>query len=187
MNLIIVAYRKPELLRAYLQGLEEHENVDVILVDVAPEGGPPDFDLTYIPLEKANYSQAVNAGLSQSHSEYIVWGNEDLQVDGPFVDQLLAPIKEDPKTLTSRWVKQQLGKPFVVGCLVAMHRDALSDIGYLDERFPGTWEDVDYSWRAVKAGYRLVKAHIPVQHMALGRLNTNMGACKRLFMEKWGL
>jgi GT2 family glycosyltransferase len=64
---------------------------------------------------------------------------------------------------------------------------ALIDIGYLDENLPGCFEDVDYSWRAVKMGYRLVEVPIPVAHVDYGRLDHRVNESHAIFRKKWNL
>ncbi|MHC4546684.1 MAG: glycosyltransferase family 2 protein, partial [Planctomycetota bacterium] len=106
-----------------------------------------------------------------------------------FIDPLVQPLTEDPRLLVGVGATKQCGWKFIVGWLVAMHRDALQDIGFLDEDFPGTFEDVDYSVRAQKAGYKLYKfgrGVIPVAHLSLGRLNRHLHTGKRLLLEKHG-
>lgn len=192
VDLITVAYQKPDLLQQYLDDLAEHEayrDMRVIVVDVASKNRrAPNcaFSQIYIPVHKANYSQAVNVGLRESAAEYIIWGNEDLRIHGPFVDAFLAPIKEDPKTLVGRVMGYQAGWRYMPAWLIGMHRNALEEIGYLDEDFPGTFEDVDYCVRATKAGYRLVKANVAVNHLALGRLNKYLHQGLGLLRKKHG-
>jgi len=186
-TLVAVSYRKPDLLSDYIDKLNQHHpELETILIDVAPEKhGTYDVD-THISVAKANYSEAVNIGLRRATREYIIWGNEDILVKGPFVDKLLAPVVADKKTITGPGRSKQCGWPFIIGWLVGMHRDALDDIGYLDERYDGTFEDVDWSIRAVIAGYRLQRTPVPVVHMHLGRLNQFLFDGKRKLVDKWG-
>lgn len=183
-SLIATHYRRPELLAAYLQALGRyHENLEIIVVDIAPEQPCKEATVT---LREANYSQAINAGLRLATREYVVWGNEDIEVHGPFIDRLLAPVAEDPHTIAGPNVGYQQGWRFAVGWLVGMHRCALDDIGYLDERFPGTFEDTDYGVRATQAGYRIVRTPLPVKHISLSRLNAHLFTGLHLFLDKHG-
>ena len=45
---------------------------------------------------------------------------------------------------------------FVTGCSLIIHRDVIQKIGYLDDRFFLYYEDLDYSLRARRAGFRIL-------------------------------
>lgn len=193
-SLIVSSYHRYDLLKAYVETtLCHHPDLELVVVDVDP---PRDevYPLLHdghklILLPRANYAQAINAGLRKATRQYLVWGNEDIRVTGPWVDDLVQLLVDDPRRLVGVGASKQCGWEFIVGWLVAMHRDALRDIGYLDETFPGTFEDVDYSVRAAKAGYRLAKTGrgvLPVTHVSLGRLNAHLHEGKRLLLEKHG-
>ena len=192
IDYIIVAYQKPDLLRQYLADLARHESgqdMRVILVDVAGKNNRKPacaFPMQYHWLARANYSQAVNVALRDSAAEYIIWGNEDLRVNGCFIDEFLSHIRQDPKTLVGRVMGYQAGWRYMPAWLIGMHRQALTDIGYLDEQFPGTFEDVDYCIRATQAGYRLVRSNVPVRHLSLGRLNRHLSTGIGLLRKKHG-
>jgi GT2 family glycosyltransferase len=194
-TLIAVSYKRPTILRRYLTLLDAHEpDLYTIVIDVAPVSLEPRerCDL-YITMDKANYSQAVNEGLKSipPETEYIIWGNDDLEVNGPFVDDMLKPIIKNPKTLTgitwgTEWYNGvRVG--FLEGALIAMHVNALQDIGMLDERFPGCSEDVDYSIRANRAGYDMEVVDVPIVHLNQGLLDRYAGVSKQLLASKYSL
>ena len=45
---------------------------------------------------------------------------------------------------------------YITGCFMALSRDAVAEVGLLDEDFFFGVEDLDYSWRLLSAGYRLL-------------------------------
>lgn len=194
VSLISVCYKRHDLLDAYLSSIgkyEPREDMEIIVVDVDAEPNNRDkvnaWCDTYLYTERAVcYSVAVNMGLNVAQGEYLVWGNEDIEVSGPFIDTLLGPIKENIKTITGRRLGRQDGHDYIAGWLVAMHRNALDDVGYLDNRFPGTFEDVEYCVRAQDNGYRLKQVVIPVRHIALGRLNDYLFTGLRTLREICG-
>ncbi len=185
-DLIIVARKKPGLLRDYIK---HDDNTRIILVDVEASQPPPEtcFDMEYIPLGLADYSQAVNTGLRATKSDYIIWGNDDVEVNGSFVEKLLGPIKENPMTITGLSKERQYGWRFMAGQLVGMHKNAIRDIGFLDEGFKGAFEDADYGARAYRHGYNLAQITVPVRHVCFGRFNHQLVKCKEFFLEKNGL
>lgn len=48
--------------------------------------------------------------------------------------------------------------PFITGCSMFIPREVIARVGYMDDRFYLYLEDVDYSLRVQKAGYRLLYA-----------------------------
>lgn len=189
ISLITVGYQHPEWIEQYLSGLAQHEPLpEVVCVDVSPTR-PPSLPRGshYIQLGQASYATAVNRGLRAARGNTLLWGNDDLEVDGPFLEAITTPIRENPKTLVGLIMRQQHSRDYVEGCLVAMPRQTLVDVGYLDETLPGCFEDVDYSWRAVQAGYRLVQVAVPVTHVDYGRLDHRVGESHALFRRKWRL
>ena len=182
-SLVVTVYRRYDLLTKYIEGLELYEpGLEVIVIDIDPIQAlvlPQNYTVVQIP--KSSYSKSINTGIGYTTKEYIIWGNDDIEVNGQFVESMISPIMENRKTITGI-VKRN---DYIEGCLVCMHRQVLDDIGNLDERFPGCYEDVDFSRRAVNAGYRLVKVDVPVRHIDLGQLDHEVGKSHALYKEKW--
>jgi hypothetical protein len=65
--------------------------------------------------------------------------------------------------------------PFLTGCSLLIKRTVLEEIGLLDEDFFLYWEDVDYSFRAKKAGFKIkVVPKSVIQHFeSSNELNGN--------------
>lgn len=136
----------------------------------------------YLPLREIRFPEnrgfpvACNEGLRLAAGYHLILLNNDVVVTSQtWVTELLAPVYADPRaiagpTLFDRNPWTQLPDssfvPYLEGWCLGFHRKALEDIGYLDEEFsPGSFEDVDFSERAVKAGYRLVWTPIGLAHL----------------------
>jgi GT2 family glycosyltransferase len=85
----------------------------------------------------------------------------------------------------------------LVGFCFMFKREVLDRIGYLDERFmQGHYEDDDYCYRAIQAGYQLrIAGDVRVHHY--GSLSFKKQTSEQLFnlvktnhlkfIEKWGM
>ena len=90
---------------------------------------------------------------------------------------------------------------FIHGLCMFIKREVINNIGLFDERyFPCFGDDLDYSFRAKKAGYRLVSAmDVYIYHFycrstkskifleRYGKIEDVSIRSKRLFISKWGL
>lgn len=188
-SIVVVGYHHPAWLARYCRQLHAYEpELEIIIVDVDPILPLEVLELgLYQATGPLSYAQAVNLGLRQATGDLLLWSNDDIMLHGRFL-ALLEPIIRNQKSLVGPVIRQQYHRDYLEGFLVAMDRDALRDIGYLDEQFPGCFEDVDYSWRATAAGYRLVEHPLlPLSHIDYGRLDHQVGESHRLFRAKWGV
>ncbi|MHB8923042.1 MAG: glycosyltransferase, partial [Thermoleophilia bacterium] len=79
----------------------------------------------------------------------------------------------------------------ITGACMYIKRDVIRDVGYLDEKFPMAFEDMDYSLRAWNGGYR--SYYFPaatLTHHESATRTKNQGDREleslRYFWEKWG-
>lgn len=158
------------------------------------------------------FVRAINYGLSLAvldESEYVLLLNNDVEVPegdttwlirllNPFVDAEVGAVGAVSDGVCGYQKRDGAGDrfvpaPFLTGFAMAIRKQALKQIGLFDERFePGNYEDVDYSLRMTKAGWRLIIAESVwlrhEMHAAMQTLNfaellyRNRG----LFVEKWG-
>lgn len=56
---------------------------------------------------------------------------------------------------TTRHLKERKGLAYLSGASLLIKRPVIESVGLLDERYFFYWEDVDYSRRALKAGWRM--------------------------------
>ena len=126
------------------------------------------------------YPRAINMGVKESQGEFIVLLNNDTELlpqpknrwlemlhrffEDPTVG-IVSPLEGyDPYTDTR----------ILIFFYVMIRREVFDRIGYLDEIFsPGGCEDIDFSYRAILAGYRCVQATDDVQYRP--EASTNSG------------
>jgi len=109
------------------------------------------------------------------------------------------PRQQDQEAFTRHFNQYDPSKwldlDFLSGFCLLIKRQVIDDVGLLDERFViGSYEDNDYSRRAIQKGYRLVCAgdtfvyHLGSQTFKGNRINdVKIGAENhRRYLAKWG-
>lgn len=132
--------------------------------------------------ENLGWVKAVNQGLFHSDSSYLCVMNNDTVVYPGWLSEMIGaaekdeltgivnPLWELPKRYRgtredyfSKIVTQQRGNfietDWARGFCLLIKRKVINKVGGLDETFsPGYYDDWDYSARAIKAGFRCVRA-----------------------------
>jgi GT2 family glycosyltransferase len=95
--------------------------------------------------------------------------DQSMQSLGGYINKLTGKVK----LITA--FKNHNKVEFLTGCCMLIPNEVLNTIGLLDERFFMYWEDVDYCWRAKKAGLKLIIEHkLKVSHAASSTANNNL-------------
>lgn len=113
--------------------------------------------------EPLGYTKATNLGIKQALGEYIVLLNNDTELlqqeQNRWLNQLVAPFSDKTVGLTG---PLQLYDPYaahyaLIFFCVMVKKTLFDEVGILDEVFtPGGGEDIDFSMRAIQAGYKAV-------------------------------
>lgn len=147
----------------------------------------------------------MNSGIRKATGDIIVALSNDVSIisDG-FIKEIHQEFEKDKSivagptlyTIDTGWNK--FGNeiiPYVEGWCVACHKDMWNSAGMFDERYaPSDYEDVDFSYKAVKQGAKLVQLKSGLaQHYGaktfgynperLARTHRN----RKIFAEYWGL
>lgn len=158
--------------------------------------------------ENRSFSNGVNAGVNAGNARFIVVLNDDAIVTEGWDTALLQDSVEKSVGLVgarSNYAAGHQGNPgltgepkFLVFVCVAMRRDVWNAVGPLDEEtFDGfSSEDLDYSWRVRKAGYRLKVSNAYVLHAGSRTLMQTAGDAEarrrndekynQRLVDKWG-
>lgn len=143
---------------------------------------------------------AVNQGFRRGLGEYyLVLNNDVYGFKKGFVNDMLAAFDEKTAIVGDEGTRREAdveGKkiPYLAWYCVMVSRKALEEIGLLDSRFsPGNWEDVDWCYRAAKAGWNTKVVTTGVQHAAsttfrdLGKTAVNelLERNREKFTAKW--
>jgi len=183
VGIAITLYRRQDYIHEYLKSLAlYHGGVKRVVVDIAPIKHI-EYRSEVITIDhQCSYSEAVNTGLRYLSTDILIFSNDDIIVHGPFIEDLIDPVLRRRNTIAGH----RLMNGYLEGYMIAMHKQALRDIGYLDDRYPGCYEDVDFSRRAEIAGYSLVEVPTSnVEHADLGQLDNKCGNSLQEYKKKW--
>jgi len=194
-RLIIVDNHSTDGTADYLWGLE-HDLGLRIITNAVNEG----------------FARAVNQGIQAGDSPYVVLLNNDVEVPQGWLGILIEAMEADPRigamgvlstaktqaTWEGRFEKAgvRLGVAYHLGQLpyscAILRREAIDDVGLLDEEFFLYGEDDDYNLRLRRAGWSLaIHTDVIVKHehgatsKAAGLQHYRKAAMRRI-MEKWG-
>jgi beta-1,4-mannosyl-glycoprotein beta-1,4-N-acetylglucosaminyltransferase len=111
------------------------------------------------------YTKATNLGIQNARGEYLILLNNDTNIlDSPvneWIKMLEHPFTVDNKvgiTGPMRSYSPEVKDTFLIFFCVMLKKSLINELGLLDEIFnPGFGEDVDFSIKAVKAGYTLIQ------------------------------
>ena len=119
------------------------------------------FKLIWIN-EAIGYTCATNLGINAAQGEYIVLLNNDTEVLTSAKDKWLtilqAPFSDETVAISGplQLYDQDVQSNFIVFFCAMIPRRIFNSIGILDEIFnPGYGEDIDFSVRAINAGYKI--------------------------------
>lgn len=181
----------------------------------------PDSRIRYFPqAENLGYTKSINLGLAVSTAPYVVLLNSDTEVMtdgwleklaegfgpdpnlaacGPATDRLqqglagTLPKKSGLHYLTPSMTPHGILDVKLWFWCIMLKREAILDVGYLDERFsPGGGDDDDWLMRAYAKGWKAaIQTDVLVKHvgqaswLALESLEARSERAHRLLREKY--
>jgi GT2 family glycosyltransferase len=150
--------------------------------------------------ENIGFGPGFNRLVGLSTGKVVVLLSDDVRVFGDFLGLVGNVISsEGDKIVVGQTVVDhpagwnQFGPkviPYLYGHILAMKRNVWGEIGGFDPLFvPAGYEDVDFSYQATLAGYKLVALpELPVRHESLSAERyEHTVRMKTLFAAKWGL
>ncbi len=111
------------------------------------------------------YPKAVNEGIKRAKGDYIILLNDDTELlpqpINQWINLLEKPFWEDPTvgiTGPLDGYMHEIGFHFIIFFCCMIKREVINRVGLLDEGFrEGGGEDLDFCYRAIKAGFRFVR------------------------------
>lgn len=202
-RIIVVDNASDEPTRVYLKRLAEEQRIVLIQNDA-----------------NIGWVKAVNKGIESSDAEYVCVMNNDTYVYPGWLDEMTSAARSDPHIglVNPEWQlpkRYPLGRTIYYSTVIRANKGRIVDtdwargfcflitrelirrIGGLDLEFsPGYYDDWDYSIRAVKSGFRVVRArgafvwhykNITITaEFGAQKLNTLLGQKQELFHQLWG-
>jgi GT2 family glycosyltransferase len=118
---------------------------------------------------KFSYAAACNEGLAKATGDIVLMLNNDISASLGWLEYVRRDTVAGALVGPNTGLKIVAGQPmlYVEGWCVAARRETWDALGGFDaETFTRPyWEDVDLSWRAVRAGFRLLRRPWPVTHI----------------------
>lgn len=219
-DIIIPVWNKLEVTKGCLKSVYDNTRLpfNTILIDNASSGPARDFLAAFkaghanVRLirndENLGWIRAVNQGMRMTSSPYICIMNNDtvVRTDGWLSGMIDIAASEDGIGLVnpSFDIRKRPAnfRPFIEidfcrGYCVLIKRKVMEDIGLLDESYGmGYYDDDDYSVRAIRRGFRCVRANnVVVEHTGDTTFSAIYADEKRralheknksLFYSKWG-
>ncbi len=202
-TLILIDNASGEPTASYLQTLEKGSDNIMVIRNETNEGfvravnkGIKMSDAPYICLLNndtfpANGWLTEMASIADNHSDIgIINPSSNTVGEKPEKGETVEHYAERLKVLRNKHV--HLGT--AIGFCMFIKREVISQIGLFDEMFDmGNYEDTDFSLRAAKKGYKIVRALASyvyhkegVSFKALSKAKKKSRRNKELFEKKWG-
>lgn len=187
----------------------ESDEVEITVVD---DGSPElstcgfihDPRITFVRQRHRGVTSAWNRGARGACGTCLVFLNNDVRIQGPFLRRLIQPLNDRNVVMTGCRRREERGVPPTVasslprnlleGWCFAVRRVDFETIGGFDERFRLYFSDTDLQWRllAGQPGSRLeCLPELPISHA--GHLSTRAdpqrrrqhARDRRSFLQKW--
>ena len=111
--------------------------------------------------ERIGATRALNEGIKASTGEYVILLNDDVTIlSNDWIPMLLNPFIDENVGVTGpiNGNHSVFNRKFVMAFCCAIRRKVFDQVGLLDEIFsPGGYEDVDFSFKAEDAGWKLLQ------------------------------
>ena len=141
-----------------VQSLQFHEpKCDLIVIDNESKTPYPEQHWVF-RRPRCCYSAAINyAKVMMGAADWYIVLSNDVLCTGPFIEEL---AHTPPTWVAGPCLKQVHGYNYLEGWCVCIPADIWQELGGWDDNYRiSSWEDVDFSTMALKAGYNL--AHMP--------------------------
>ncbi len=178
-SIIIPTYNNAEDLKECVQSIikfTSRQEVEIIVVANGCTDGTESYlqikasegEVSTIWMEEpAGYPKAVNEGIKQAGGDFIILLNDDTvllpQPVNQWIETLYAPFvnRQNKVGISGPHMmskEESLNRDFMCFFCVMLRKEMIDEIGLLDEIFsPGYSEDIDYSFKAEAAGWKVVQ------------------------------
>ncbi len=219
-TIIVPQHGHGELTRQCLASLRRFDAIPwpvVVVDDGSPVGCGRQFDIDpYSPARlvaqtRLGVSAAWNRGATEAETAYLLFLNNDTISTGPWVDRLIAPLREHSCVMTGvrnrverAWpasLAERLGDvQLMEGWCFAISRRRFDEIGCFDESLRVYWSDTDLQLRLVSESSGEFETtlqamtDLPLRHLGhrtahdrtlLPQRKTQWVADRAAFIEKW--
>jgi len=211
VSVVIPQWGQFSLTARVIEQLCRHESRETEIV-VVDDGSPEletceflnDARVTFARQRHRGVTSAWNRGAREASGTCLVFLNNDVRIEGPFLDRLTHPLGGRDVGMTGCRRRRERGLPHVLasglprtlleGWCFAVRRADFESIGGFDEQFRLYFSDTDLQWRllARQPGSRLeCVPHLPISHEGHVSTRTNPqrrehhARDRKTFLGKW--
>lgn len=154
------------------------KDVEIIVVDAGSYYPDTYKDAKILHTPLLNCSEAQNHGMRFSKSDWFLVIDCDTICKGRFIDSfsnfsndiIYGNQMHEKNRGGGRRDRWNTPYKWLDGWIYAIPRKIYNSIGGFDENFEGSgFEDADYCWRAMDAGYNVDLAMFPFEHLTAGQ------------------
>jgi len=194
VSVIILNYNGMQYLSDCFEVIKKnttYPNYEVIMVDNNSTDGSVDFVSTHHPWviiiqtgENRGFAAGNNVGIKKTESDYVFLLNNDTIPQPKWLSRVVETAESDPNIgiVGALPVHMDLYNFYrrphsfnrleevseVAGATMLIKRELLNNIGLLDEYSFLYWEDTEFCWRAILAGYKVFVDYDAVVYHHLG-------------------
>jgi GT2 family glycosyltransferase len=150
------------------------------------------YEIIIVPNEWKGFSIPVNAGIKEAKGEYILIMNDDVEILNYGWERIMLEAFKDDIGIVGFYGTNHYDK-YSAMWFTMIKKEVFDKIGLLDEELNYFMQDIDFGYRAEKAGYRteFVKLELNHWHCQTTKRLENVEILKKeakeKFEEKWGM
>lgn len=137
----------------------------LVVVDNCAKPAYPKLGFVTRLNERTSYAAALNYGMAQVRVDWYITMNNDVLLSAPFAPYLEGLPPGVYGNVMMPAFTHNMGREWLDGWVMIVHRAVYEAIGGFDENFlMAGFEDADYCWRALEAGYLCRALPFPFYH-----------------------
>ena len=155
-----------------------------------------EYEFVIVANDWEGFSIPVNRGLKMATGEFVLIMNDDVEVQGSgWEDNFLKAFENLSVGIVGHHRTEQHDKRYSAMWFTMIKKTLFEELGYLDENMNLYSQDIDFGYRAMKAGYETSFAEAPIRHYTsstTGRLAKEdneeyLASAKKMFFQKYGV
>lgn len=181
IDIIIPTTFEPDLTYGLIESIKQHDMGEDFHICVVDNGSSPKFEYEWEKLKtirvehRLSFAKAMNAGINNTESEYILLLNNDTLIkDHGFLKNLKETIDSDEKigivSPMTNFICVEAAKipdkthlkgdileynGHIAAVCFLLKRDIINEIGLFDENFENSHSDGDFCERILRAEYKI--------------------------------
>ena len=152
------------------------------------------YEFVVVPNNMTGFSKPVNIGIKNSHGDYLLIMNDDVEILNFGWENIMMRVfdVDDTVGIVAPTQTRHHNK-YSALWFTLIKKEVFDKIGLLDEDLNYFMQDIDFGYRARKAGYRTEFVRLNVKHVisqTTSRLENEeqlKNEAREIFEKKWGM